>query len=387
MNKLTKNKFKYQIEMLDKKMNTWTNKINEKIKNKFKYQVKYLDKKRLLLSNIYLEDIKPKLEEAKGQINPSTLIETLQDKIEKILRDDSNNVVLNQSQFWARSITWVLISGTAFGIGWISIAKTDEIVIATGKLEPRRGIIDVQMPLEGVTSQILIKEGEEVKEGQLLIRLDTEVTQARYESLQKNLDLNLKIMEKYRTLVKEGAVSEIQFLQQKEKIEDLKSEIKTNLVRLKYQEIHSPADGKVFELKPKGAGYVAQSSEPVLQIIPTGNLIAKVEIESRTIGFVETGKKADISIDSFPANDFGVVEGIVSSIGSDALPPNPSERKGYRFPANIELQTQYLKLKSGKRLRLQPGMSLSANIKLRKVTYIQLLLNKFGDKSSSLKSI
>ena len=124
-----------------------------------------------------------------------------------------------------------------------------------------------------------------------------------------------------------------------------------------------------------------------MQIIPTGSLIAKVEIESRTIGFVETGKEAAISIDSFPANDFGVVEGIVSSIGSDALPPNPSERKGYRFPANIELKTQYLKLKSGKKLKLQPGMSLNANIKLRKVTYIQLLLNKFADKSSSLKSI
>jgi len=32
-------------------------------------------------------------------------------------------------------------------------------------------------------------------------------------------------------------------------------------------------------------------------------------------------------------------------------------------------------------------MSLSANIKLRKVTYLQLLLNKFGDKTESLKSM
>ena len=57
---------------------------------------------------------------------------------------------------------------------YISIAKTEEIVIATGKLEPKGGVIEVQMPLEGVTSEILVKEGERVKKGQVLMRLDTD---------------------------------------------------------------------------------------------------------------------------------------------------------------------------------------------------------------------
>ena len=54
---------------------------------------------------------------------------------------------------------------------------------------------------------------------------------------------------------------------------------------------------------------------------------------------------------------------------------------------DIKLDNQYLELKSGKKLPLQAGMSLNANIKLRKVTYLKLLLNKFGDKADSLKSI
>jgi len=33
------------------------------------------------------------------------------------------------------------------------------------------------------------------------------------------------------------------------------------------------------------------------------------------------------------------------------------------------------------------GMSLTANIKLRKVTYLQLLLSDFKDKTNSLKEI
>ena len=61
----------------------------------------------------------------------------------------------------------------------------------------------------------------------------------------------------------------------------------------------------------------------------------------------------------------------------DALLPVPSQGLGYRFPAEITLNTQFIELKSGQKLSLQAGMSLTANIKLRKVSYLKLLLNKF----------
>ncbi len=320
-------------------------------------------------------------------LNPGKWIENLQDMIESKFKDDNTKVILKQSKIWANAITWVLISGSTFGIVWLSVAETEEIVIAIGKLEPKGGVIDVQMPLEGVAREILVKEGEKVKKGQLLINLDTEITEAKNIALMKTLEINNAMSEKLNFLVKEGAATEMQYLQLLTKIEDIKSQIKTNLVTLKYQKILSPADGIVFELQPKGPGYVAKSSQPVLQIVPTNNLLAKVEIDSRQIGFVQVGKQAEISIDSFPASDFGAIDGVVTSIGSDALSPIPSEGKGYRFPANISLNVQYLEIKNGKKLPLQAGMSLSANIKLRKVTYIQLLLNKFGDKAQSLQSI
>jgi len=92
-------------------------------------------------------------------------------------------------------------------------------------------------------------------------------------------------------------------------------------------------------------------------------------------------------IDSFPSSDFGVIEGEIIRIGSDALPPEPRLNKGYRFPAIIKLDNQKLTLKSGKKLPLQAGMSITANIKLRKVSYLQLLLNNFSDKADSIKQL
>jgi len=321
------------------------------------------------------------------KINPVNITLGLQEQVENFISRDGNQVVLSQSRFWASAITWTLMGGSTFALVWLSIAKTDEIVIAPGRLEPKGGVINVQMPLEGVAKEILIKEGERVKKDQLLIRLDTDLTDSRNKSLQNILELKIKKLEKLLYLSKEGAVSEFQVIQQQEEIEDLKSQIKSNLVRLKYQEIISPVDGIVFDLQPKGPGYVARTSQPVLQIVPLNNLQAKVEIDSRTIGFVKTGKAVEISIDSFPATDFGVIEGKVIRLGSDALPPNPAEGKGYRFPATVQLDSQSLLLKSGEELKLQTGMSLIANIKLRKVTYLQLFFSKFSNKANSLKSI
>ena len=156
----------------------------------------------------------------------------------------------------------------------------------------------------------------------------------------------------------------------------------------KYRNIKTEVDGIVFDLQPRGKGYAAQGTETVMKIVPYDTLEAKVEIPSDQIGFVKVGMPADLSIDSFPATDFGVLAGEVKSIGSDALPPSQMDnRPEYRYPAMIQLSSQQLKLKSGELLPLQAGMSLTSNIKLRKVSYLQLLLGTFQDKVESLRQI
>ena len=342
---------------------------------------KFKDKKEQIGSKLILAQEKISL------INPKIYFQKAQDYIEERIKSNNEEVVLNQARYWAQSITWTLIGGTTFALGWLSIAQTEEIIIASGKLEPKGGAVEVQMPLQGITEAILVEEGEKVKKGQVLIKLDTEVTQARQDSLIKNLKIKNEILSRLKDLSEQGAVAEIQYMEQESRVEEMKRELIENQVTLKYQEIVSPIDGFVFDLKPKSKGFVARSSEPILQIVPLNKLQAEVEINSNDIGFVNTGKKVDISIDSYPSTDFGVLKGQVIRIGSDALPPDPRLNKGYRFPAKITLETQSLILKNGQPLSLQPGMSVTANIKLRKVSYLQLLLNNFQDKADSLKEL
>ena len=359
---------------------------------------------------------------------------------------------LKQSTLWARSITWGLVATTGFTISWLTLARTEEIVVARGSLVPIGSVQEIQMPMGGIVDEILVKDGERVVAGQVLIKLDTEATSQRLKSIKENLEfrkrqLDLKkreldqykllniesistlekrvvfemeILERYQSLSAVGATAELQYLQQRNTVKEiegrlrevrldgsrqqailqqdiqrLKSEISTinselaeTRMAFRYQVLESPVEGLVFDLQPKGRGFTGQSSETLMKIVPFNALEANVEIPSSDIGFVKVGMNADISIDSFPASDFGVLNGKVKRVGSDALPPDPSRQEfEYRYPAVISLKSQKLTLRSGSELDLQPGMSLNANIKLRKVSYLQLLLGGFQDKAESLRQL
>ncbi|MFM8605737.1 MAG: HlyD family secretion protein [Cyanobium sp.] len=381
------------------------------------------------------------------------LFRQAQNGLERMIHTDNDDVVLQQSRFWARSITWTLMGVTLFGLGWLALAKTEEIVTAPGKLEPLGVVKDIQMPVGGVVDEILVKEGDRVSKGQVVLRLDTVATRDRQQSILKTiafkqqqlrlkreelvrylavndteqtvlierLGLEREVLSRLETLNRQGAVQELQYLSQVNKVQEVEGQIKQSKVErlrqeailqqgirelqseladlrsklveldvnIRYQEIRAPEDGVVFELKPKSKGFVAQTSEPVMKVVPYDRLEARVEVPSREIGFVSVGKPAEISIDSYPSTDFGVLQGTVRRIGSDALPPDErnQSKQFYRFPVDIKLNQQQMKLKSGQPLDLKVGMSLTANIKLRKVTYLQLLLSDFKDKADALRRI
>jgi len=171
------------------------------------------------------------------------------------------------------------------------------------------------------------------------------------------------------------------------KINELNSQISRAQVTLKYQEIKSPVNGIVFDLKAT-PGYVTPPNQtvPLLKIIPNDNLIAQVDITNKDIGFVRKGMIADVRIDSFPYSEFGDIKGTILSVGSDALPPDEAH-KYYRFPTRIELDHQYLKTEDRK-IALQSGMSVTANIKIReKRTVMSLFTDLFTKKIESLETV
>ena len=100
-----------------------------------------------------------------------------------------------------------------------------------------------------------------------------------------------------------------------------------------------------------------------------------MSINNSDIGFVKVGMPVTVSVDSFPAGEFGYINGTLSSLGSDVLKPD-QENPFYRFPASITLKQQVVTA-GEKTLNLQSGMSISANIKLRSRPVISIVSDLF----------
>ncbi len=239
-----------------------------------------------------------------------------------------------------------------------------------------------------------------------IAQLDEELVRLQLSSGQSKAKLNQNVAGNQkdlyaRTSDNDKRIAEIDsqinkvIVENEKKITELGSQLTQATQNLKYQEIRSPSDGTVFELKAFAEGLVnTNSPDAIVQIVPDNNLVAKIYITNKDIGFVtsrfaeaqQTGQplKVDVRIDSFNFSEFGDIKGTLEWIGSDVLPPDQANQF-YRFPAKIKLDKQAMTVNT-KDIKLENGMSINANIKLRDRTVMSIFTDQFTRQGDALKN-
>lgn len=407
-------------------------------------------------------------------------------------------VLLNKTRHNSSVLVWTLVSTTLFATGWAFLAPLPETVAVQGKLQPASPVLNIDAPLPGVVKVVLVNEGQTVTKGQQLVRFDSRDVTAKLDAakinrdvLRNQVDINrvligeqpssaltpnqeallrsirsqnnssqisdaerlerarvrlagtrqsLKtaetIWERYKSLLKDGATSELQVLSAQEKVDQLRSdlatserevaqlqasatsntsardaglrrEIEDNLRKIADLDqqitqgsldldrinVVAPIDGVVFNLRVSPGNLVERNEQrPLLQLIPQDNLQAKVYIPNNAIGFIQPEQRADVSLTSFNASDYGFLPASVLRLGSDALTPDEQQRvlgtdsEGLYFPAILKLSRQSLKV-GNREIPLQPGMSLTADIHLRNRRFISAITDMLEDKRRSLERL
>jgi len=100
-----------------------------------------------------------------------------------------------EQQGASRSIRLHLIIGLAVVVilagglgGWASTAEISGALIAPGQIVVESNVKKVQHPTGGVVGEVLARDGDIVKSGDILVRLDDTVTKASLAIVTKNLD-------------------------------------------------------------------------------------------------------------------------------------------------------------------------------------------------------
>jgi hemolysin D len=117
--------------------------------------------------------------------NPLRVLHNHHEAIVQNIEEEANGGALSlpQPAVWVERITQVMLLGITVAGVWSIAARVDVVVAARGKLEPVSQTQGVQSQVGGVVTSVMVKEGEIVKKGQLLMQLDKSPLHTQLESL------------------------------------------------------------------------------------------------------------------------------------------------------------------------------------------------------------
>lgn len=104
---------------------------------------------------------------------------------------------------------WALVIGLGGFMLWASFAPLDEGVPSPGVVAINTKRKAVQHPTGGIVKEVLVGEGDHVKEGQLLVKLDEATARANYESVRQHY-LSLRANQG-RLMAEQAGASTIKF--------------------------------------------------------------------------------------------------------------------------------------------------------------------------------
>lgn len=166
-----------------------------------------------------------------------------------------------------------------------------------------------------------------------------------------------------------------------------------------FQEIRAPIDGVVQQLAVTTVGGVVQPAQPLMVIVPcsgantdavscNGGITVEAFVQNKDIGFISVGQRVAVKLEAFNFTDYGLIEGTVINISRDAIDqsqqPAGSVRDengrpiqpGLVYAAKIELACgPDDPARHALCDRVQPGMSVQAEIKTGRRRIIQYLLS------------
>jgi hemolysin D len=152
----------------------------------------------------------------------------------------------------------------------------------------------------------------------------------------------------------------------------LAQELKKAQQRDSLMRLTAPVEGTVQQLAIHTNGGVVTEAQPLMVIVPSDQLVeVEAMLENKDIGFVRPGQTVEIKVETFSFTKYGVVDGVVQSISSDAI---EDERLGLVYSARIQLKKNTIQV--GENLiALSPGMAVRAEVKTDKRKVIDYFLS------------
>ena len=240
--------------------------------------------------------------------------------------------------------------GKSLDVTTEAVQKRDlvEKVSATGEIKPKKNI-NISTDVAGKILKILVQEGDIVRIGQLLIKIDSAIYEANADgarevissseadliSQEANLKKARQYLERRKQLYDEGLIAkelyEDAVIQHEiaqanrqanlHRIEQARASLKSTNDSIRKTSIVSPIDGIVTSLKVEEGevaiiGTMNNPGTVLLTIADLSVMESEVLVDETDVVKVRPGKRADVSVDAIPGK---VMTGRVTEVGNSAI--------------------------------------------------------------------
>lgn len=160
----------------------------------------------------------------------------------------------------------------------------------------------------GVIKEIFVKEGDAVKKGQLLARLDLTEINAQVALARHGYEKAQRDFQRVSNLHKDSVATLEQLQNAQTGMSVAKEQLDAAAFNQSFSEIHAPANGYVLK-KFVNAGQVVGTGDPIVMTngAARGEWIIKAGVSDKQWAQVKTNDVATVQIDAFPGKSFKAV--------------------------------------------------------------------------------
>ena len=332
------------------------------------------------------------------------------------------SVAIDSEFHFAKRGMRVLVYGFLGFLVWAAFAPLDKGAPASGVVVSDGNRKAVQHPAGGIVDDILVRDGDRVTQGQLLIKINPTLALGQVNAMSENLSgleaqnaqLNLSISAKkkqlqilsqqlagLRALDKEGYISKNKLLDFErealrtqdaleldqgtfQKNEGQIAELKERLGILQFDltntEVKSPVDGFVVNLSVFTKGGVVPPGGKLLEIVPLNDpLVIDAEVPTQLIDKVHPGLEVELMFTAFNQNKTPKLFGRVQTVSADRLINEKNSFPYYKIRVEVDKDSE----KKLAKFNVRPGMPVEVFVKTGERTLLSYLFKPLFDRMHS----
>ena len=176
------------------------------------------------------------------------------------------------------------------------------VITAVGSIRPNQGAM-ISAQAAGTVTKVLVKSGDKVKKGQLLVEIDSSAERASLKATEAQLPAAQANYNRYRNLVASNSASKAELDNAQSTYNQLLATIESTKAQIERRQIYAPFDGEAGIVNVNVGQYVTVGTE-IVRVEDQSVMKIRFTLPQTNLEDIFVGQKVTATIDALPARTF-----------------------------------------------------------------------------------